>query len=354
MSASDNLQPLIGLEVHIQLKTESKLFCSCPVQADTPNTALCPTCLGLPGSKPVVNKKAVEHALRLALALHCKINPESYFSRKTYFYPDMVRNYQITQYEYPLAQEGMLVVRGKKISIRRIQLEEDPGSLIHEGGIAHAQHVLIDYNRSGIPLVELVTDPVFTSAKEARDFLEALVVILEYVDVYDAKNFTLRVDTNVSLGKNPRVEIKNITGFRAVEKAIEFEILRQKMAIDQGEKIVQETRHYDADSGDSISLREKETEEDYGYMFDPDLPKMVCDEKKIALIKKNMPELPQQRAERMMKQYQLSEYNAGIIASEKKMADFFEEVVTKIDVDTTVKWMTGPLKKVLKIGRAHV
>lgn len=347
MKVSDELKPLIGLEVHIQLKTTSKLFCRCSTTSTPSNTALCPTCLGLPGGKPVLNKKALDYALRLATALNCTIPSESYFSRKTYFYPDMVKNYQITQYEYPIAEKGVIDIKGKTVTIRRIQLEEDPGSLIHESGIGHSSHVLIDYNRSGIPLIELVTDPVFTSSIEVHDFLRKLVSIIEYLNIYDPKNFTIRVDANVSIGNGPRVEVKNITGFKAVDQAINFEIIRQQDLYAHKIPIHCETRHYDQETGNTLTLREKETEEEYGYIFDPDLSKIVIDDVWRSEIRRQMPELAEQRTKRLTKQCKISPYSAQVIASEKALADLFEEIVKKIDKDLAVKWLTGPLKKVL-------
>ena len=354
MKALGDIIGTIGLEVHIQLKTVSKLFCGCPTTASAPNQALCPTCLGLPGGKPVLNKKALDCALKLATALNCIIPKVSYFSRKTYFYPDLVKNYQITQFEYPLAEKGIIQVKGKPITIRRIQLEEDPGSLIHDNGIEQSEYVFIDYNRSGIPLIELVTDPVFTSSAEVYEFLQKLISILEYIDIYDPKNFTVRVDANVSIEKGQRVEIKNITGFKAIRQAIDFEIIRQRDLLAHNLQIDHETRHYDQETGNTITLRKKETEEEYGYIFDPDLPKIVIDDRYHEEIRKQMPELAEQRAKRLSQQYAISIYNATILTSEKALADMFEEIIKTINKDIAIKWLIGPLKKIMNYNSLAV
>jgi len=227
----NELKTKIGLEVHVQLNTKSKLFCSCATIAEEPNSATCEVCLGMPGSKPVINRKAVEFAIKLALALNCKIAKDSFFSRKTYFYPDMCKNFQITQYEKPIAEKGEIIITGKKIRIRRLQLEEYPAAIKYPEGMKFSEYVLIDYNRSGIPLCEIVTEPDFSTPVEARRFLEALQTILEYIGVFYTRTCTLRVDANISVGVHSRVEIKNITGFREVEKALQFEVVRQESCL---------------------------------------------------------------------------------------------------------------------------
>ena len=345
MKELDNAK--IGLEIHLQLNVASKLFCSCSTEPNKPNTSLCATCLGFPGSKPVINKKVIELAIKLGLALNCIIQKENFFSRKTYFYPDMSKNFQITQYEFPLCLNGHVRYKDKVIRIKRIHIEEDPASIQYPKTISDSEYCLIDYNRSGVPLCEIVTEPDLTSAEEAREFLEYLVSIIDYLDIYDSKKFTIRVDANVSLPGTKRVEIKNITGFKAVEKAIGFEILRQKGKLRRNEEFKQETMHYDAVSNKVIPLREKEFEEDYGYIFDPDLPKLVIEEKTIKKIKEEIPELPTEKIERLIKEYKINEQTASVLVLEKEICDLFEESVKKINKDLTIRLITGTLKKVL-------
>lgn len=332
----------IGLEIHVQLNTKSKLFCGCSTDYNKPNTKVCETCLGMPGSKPRLNKEAVIKALKLALALNCEIQDKMIFSRKTYFYPDLSKNYQITQLEYPLALNGTLKLKNKEIRIRRIQVEEDPAGLQHK-----SYHVLIDYNRSGIPLVEIVTDPDFESIEEVKEFIDKLTTILDYLGMYDPKNFTLRADVNVNLEGHPRVEIKNITGTKNIEKALNFEIVRQKIILESNQQSQQQTMHFDAKTKSTIASRTKETEEDYGYIFDPDIPIIKLDKKLVNEVKEKMPELPQQRIERFIKDYNMKEQDAYVITIEKATADTFEEISKKFDQDYLLKWMIGPLRKVL-------
>ncbi len=343
----NELRAKIGLEVHVQLNTKTKLFCRCPTKADKPNSATCPTCLGLPGAKPVLNKKAVDFAIKLALALSSDIQPEMLFSRKTYFYPDMSKNYQITQYEKPLALCGFLVVGKKKIRLRRIHIEEDPASLKHPEGITHSDYVLVDYNRSGMPLCEIVTEPDLETPAEAREFLSALLNILSYLDVYDPHNFSLRADVNVSVqGGNP-VEIKEITGAKEIEKAISFEIVRQESMLRMGQKVEKETRHYSADTGSTEALRTKETEEEYGYIFDADLPTFQISKKQVAEVQKAMPELPYQKLVRLQKQYKLQEPLAEQLVVDKEMSDCFEAVAKRVDGKLAASWFTRYLRKTL-------
>ncbi len=341
------LRAKIGLEVHVQLNTKTKLFCRCPTKAEKPNSATCPTCLGLPGAKPVLKREVVNSAIKLALALNSDIQPEMLFSRKTYFYPDMSKNYQITQYEKPLAFGGFLMIGKKKIRIRRTHIEEDPASLKHPEGITKSDYVLVDYNRSGVPLCEIVTEPDLETPAEAREFLSSLITILGYLDIYDPKNFSLRADVNVSIqGGNP-IEIKEITGAKEIEKAIAFEIVRQESAVHQGRRIEKETRHYSADTGSTESLRTKETEEEYGYIFDADLPVFQISKKLVAEVQKTMPELPYQKLVRLQKQYKLQESLAEQLVVDKELSDCFEKVAREIDSKLTAIWFTGYLRKTL-------
>ncbi|MCG2718722.1 MAG: Asp-tRNA(Asn)/Glu-tRNA(Gln) amidotransferase subunit GatB [Nanoarchaeota archaeon] len=332
----------IGIEVHIQLNTKSKLFCGCSTDYKEPNSVVCETCLGMPGSKPRLNQDSIIKGIKLALALNCKIQDKMLFSRKTYFYPDLSKNYQITQYENPLAKGGFLKVKGKKIRITRLQIEEDPASIHHK-----QDYVLIDYNRSGVPLLELVTEPDFENVEEVIAFLDELTTILDYLDMYDPKSFTLRADVNVSIDGNPRVEIKNLTGSKSINKALNFEIVRQKSLLSTNQEIKQQTMHFDADKGSTFVSREKESEEDYGYIFDPDLPVVEIQESLINEVKEKMPELPQQKIQRFVKEYGMRESDAYTITLEKSIADLFEAIQKDKEGEYVIKWMTGPLRKVL-------
>ena len=320
----------IGLEVHVQLLTESKLFCSCGTEYEgkEPNANTCPICLGFPGSKPKVNRRAVEHGIVVSKALNCEVLPEIRFSRKSYFYPDMPKNFQITQYEVPLSRDGFLLLDEERIGIRRVHLEEDPARLVHVGGdITSARYTLIDYNRSGVPLVEIVTEPDITSTREARMFLSKLSVMLDHLGVYDpSREGSLRVDANVSLEGGQRVEIKNITGFRSVEDALNYEIIRQRSLADMGIEVERETRHYDPESNTTHSLRKKEHEEEYGYIIEPDLVEIEVDPGWVKRLAEGMPELPDSRIERFTEEYGISRFQSGIIVNTGlDLSEFFED-----------------------------
>jgi aspartyl-tRNA(Asn)/glutamyl-tRNA(Gln) amidotransferase subunit B len=323
------VKAVIGLEVHVQLQTLTKLFCGCSTdpKGAKPNGNTCPICLGFPGAKPKVNKRAVEHAVKIARALNSVIQSRFYFSRKSYFYPDMPKNFQVTQYKMPLAIGGSLLLEGKNIEISRVHIEEDPASMIHVGrGISSSLYSLIDHNRSGIPLVEIVTKPDLTSSKEARLFLQKLALILEHLGVYDPRREGgLRVDANVSLEGGQRVEVKNISGFRAVEDALNYEIIRQKSMVNMGIIIMQETRHYDAKANTTSTLRRKEQEEDYGYITEPDLVRIDLDEEWIARLDLEMPVLPDARIQRYVEEHRVPRFQAGIIVNTGLgLSQFFE------------------------------
>jgi aspartyl-tRNA(Asn)/glutamyl-tRNA(Gln) amidotransferase subunit B len=347
-------EAMIGLETHVQLNIETKMFCGCSIKniPEEPNTRCCPTCLGMPGSKPRVNKAAIEAGIKIALALGCKISPEIFFSRKTYFYPDMSKNFQITQYEIPLSKEGeieTLDLEGKKkvIRIRRINLEEDPAKLEHVGGdITTANYVLIDYNRSGIPLCEIVTEPDFSSSKEVRIFLQRLSAILEYLGVFVKGEMSLKTDVNISIKGHERVEIKNITSFGDIEKAIEFEIVRQESKLRGNEEIERETMTWDPDARTTKTLRKKEVEEEYGYIFEPDLTMIEIKKDIIDKIKEKLPELPHQKFERYKKEFKISSELAYSITSDLELAQFYERLAKKIEPDFAASWM-NILKKTL-------
>jgi len=336
---------MIGLEVHIQLDTKTKLFCSCSTKAHAPNTSVCPVCLGHPGSKPVLNKKTVEFGVMLGLALNCDILPAINFSRKTYFYPDMSKNYQITQYEVPLAQKGKIALdSGKEISISRLHLEEDPASLEHKDEFS-----LVDYNRSGIPLIELVTEPVMNTPDEAREFMKKLLGILRYLKIFDMTEGTVKADANVSIKESnfSRVEIKNITGFREIERAIEYEVQRQREAVKKNEKIVRETRGWDAPQGITRPQRLKETEEDYGYIFDPDLVTISITAAFKKSVAEKLPELPVKKSARFVKQFKIDAVDSQVISADPEVAAMFEEVAKKANPILSAHWIRRELLKIL-------
>ncbi|MFX1355276.1 MAG: Asp-tRNA(Asn)/Glu-tRNA(Gln) amidotransferase subunit GatB, partial [Promethearchaeota archaeon] len=334
---SNTLDVIIGLEVHIQLTNlKTKLFCSCnsDYRDSEPNTHLCPTCIGLPGSLPVVNKMAVEYATKLALALNCQINESMYFFRKNYFYPDLPKGFQISQYNKAggkaFANGGKLTIKlnsnKKEIQLNRIHLEEDPARLVHKGSIRTSPYTLVDYNRSGIALIEIVTEPVLNSPAEAREFLNQLRLIVQYTGISDLNlEGSLRVDANISIKGHPRAEVKNISSFKEVESALIYEIMRQKNDIKKGKQILQETRHWDGRI--TIALRTKEFEKDYRYFPEQDLVPIVISKEYIDNINKRLPEMPNERAYRLQRQYMLSEFDAENLILDKDIADFYENGV---------------------------
>lgn len=347
---------VIGLEIHVQLKTRSKLFCGCATKdkedEEQPNSRTCEVCLGFPGSKPVLNKAAFGSALRLALALGCKIAPELIFSRKSYFYPDLAKNYQISQNELPLGVGGSLALEGSVVRIARVHIEEDPASLVHFGNSSVGQgFALIDYNRSGNPLCEVVTAPVMRSAEEAREFLDALLSVLLYLDIFDSKSGIIKADANISIRESgyTRVEIKNITGFKEIERALRFEVERQRKAVREGEALVLETRAWDAGAGVTSRMRTKETEADYGYILDPDLVPVNISKQMIAYSKKSLPELPKDKAKRFVKEFEIDPVDADVLTQDRSMADLFEKVAKKFGPSFAVRWLRHELNKVLNI-----
>ena len=352
---------VIGLEVHVELDTRTKLFCGCPAkpragQEDKPNSRCCPTCLGMPGSKPVLNKKAVEFTLKLCIALNCETSPELVFSRKSYFYPDMSKNYQISQYEMPLGVNGALMLsNGKKVGIARVHIEEDPASMVHPNGLKEGSYVLVDYNRSGSPLVEIVTEPELTSPDEARGFMKQLITVLSYLEIFDIKEGIIKADANISVKKSDytRVEIKNITGFKEIEKALFYEVSRQKGEIEHGKKIHQETRSWDSENGTTFSLRKKETEEDYGYIIDTDLTGIDITNKWIRDIKKDMPELAHDKIKKFVG-LGVKRDDAEVIASDKFLAEMFEKVAEGVNPMLAAKWLRRELARVLNYNKKEI
>jgi aspartyl-tRNA(Asn)/glutamyl-tRNA(Gln) amidotransferase subunit B len=325
---------IIGLEIHAQLNTETKLFCSCKVDFNSPpNTNICPTCLGLPGALPSLNEKALIYALMIALSLNCKINKMSLFHRKNYFYPDLPKGYQISQYDIPLSYEGYLYLpkSGKRIRIKRVHIEEDAGKLIHPEDIIEADYSYVDYNRSGVPLVEIVTYPDLSTPDEAVEFLEELRLILIYLGVStgNMEEGALRCDANISIEGHNRCEIKNMNSFRSVKRALMYEIERQKELIEKGEDIIQETRHFNESDGKTYSMRGKEEAEDYRYFPDPDLPPLIIDDEIIVKARENIKILPQDIRDKL-KDFSLNEKEIDIIVSKIEIKDFFFETLKYI------------------------
>jgi aspartyl-tRNA(Asn)/glutamyl-tRNA(Gln) amidotransferase subunit B len=339
---------IIGLEIHCQLTTKTKLFCGCSTdyRDDPPNTHTCPICLGLPGSLPSINRRAVEYALRVAKALSCVVPEEAEFARKNYFYPDLPKGFQITMFDRPLAVDGYLEIEAddgteKRVRITRVHMEEDPGRLVHVGSGDRPRYSLVDYNRSGIPLLEIVTDPDLRSPKEARRFINTLRTTLEYLGVFDGdREGGLRVDANISMEGGSRVEVKNISSYKGVEKALTFEITRQRNLLRRGLSVERETRHFLEARGVTTSARSKEEEHDYRYFPEPDLrPLRVrgwCDE--IVL-----PELPAARRARFAQAYGVSTSHGRTLCGDLKLADFFEEVACCGDPVLAATWVADTL-----------
>jgi aspartyl-tRNA(Asn)/glutamyl-tRNA(Gln) amidotransferase subunit B len=346
---------VIGLEIHIELDTKTKLFCSCLTKgSEEPNSRTCPVCLGHPGSKPVLNKKAVEFAIKLGLALNCNIDKELIFSRKNYFYPDMAKNYQISQYEKPLCTKGMVSLKsGKKVGITRVHMEEDPAALVHQGNMHSSKYVLVDYNRSGNPLCEIVTEPDMTGPEEAREFMKKLITILEYLEIFDINEGIIKADANISIKESgyKRSEVKNITGFKEIERALFYEVERQKRAVKDGEVLVTDTRSWDPDAGITRRMRIKETEADYGYIIDPDLVITDITKEMVDSIKKDMPELAEEKMEKFLKEHNIAADTAEIISKDKELAKVYEAVAENVDPGLASKWVRRELQRVLNYNK---
>lgn len=327
-------EPVIGLEIHAQLKTESKIFCGCSTKfGGDPNTHTCPVCLGMPGVLPVLNRKVVEYTIRMALATHCTIAKVARFARKNYFYPDLPKGYQISQYELPLAVNGWMEIEGpggaRRIRIHRIHMEEDAGKLVHDD---YQPFSYVDFNRTGVPLIEIVSEPDIATPEEAASYLKALREVLRYLDICDGnmEEGSMRCDANISLRPagtsdlGTKVELKNMNSFKNVQKALEFETRRQRAMLERGEPIVQETRLWDTARNVSVSMRGKEEANDYRYFPDPDLVPVVVGEEWIGEVRSNLPELPEAKRERFVSQYCLPLYDAQMLTSSRPLADYFE------------------------------
>jgi aspartyl-tRNA(Asn)/glutamyl-tRNA(Gln) amidotransferase subunit B len=338
--ASTRYEPVIGLEVHAQLRTATKIFCSCRNRfGDAPNTNVCPVCLGLPGALPVLTRQAVSLAIRAALATQCTVHETSVFARKNYFYPDLPKGYQISQYERPLAEGGGIEIPAgdgafRRVRVQRIHMEEDAGKLLHEGHAWSGEKSGVDFNRSGVPLIEIVSAPDLHSAQEAHDYLTALKAVLLHAGVSDCnmEEGSLRCDANVSVRARgtatlgTRAEVKNLNSFRNVSRAIEHEVARQSAVIAAGGQVVQETRLWNADRGETIAMRSKEDANDYRYFPEPDLPPLVIDEEWRDEVRAALPELPAAKRRRFVTGYGLPEYDAGVLTLAPEVADYFEEV----------------------------
>jgi aspartyl-tRNA(Asn)/glutamyl-tRNA(Gln) amidotransferase subunit B len=355
-------ETIIGLEIHVELLTESKIFCSCPNRfGEAPNTNVCPVCLGLPGSLPVFNESALELAIKAALALNCTVANFSKFDRKNYFYPDLPKAYQISQYDLPLAQDGYLdlVQDGRTVRavrIERLHLEEDAGKLLHNPEEASS---FVDYNRCGVPLVEVVTAPDLRSPEEAHLFLDLLKKTLLYIGVSDCKmeEGSLRCDANISLRLagtktlGQKVEIKNINSFKAVQKGLEYEVKRQEKVLSAGGRVAMETRRWDELRGVTVEMRSKEEEHDYRYFPEPDLPPLEIDTSFLSKIKNELPELPVDRYLRFIRNYGLLPSQAEIVVSSKSLADFFEKLLEHYSQpQKAANWLTGDVLRLLKPG----
>ncbi|MEQ9619527.1 MAG: Asp-tRNA(Asn)/Glu-tRNA(Gln) amidotransferase subunit GatB [Deltaproteobacteria bacterium] len=354
-------EPVIGLEVHAQLLTKSKIFSPASTEFGAPpNSQVTPICLGMPGVLPVLNKKALEYAVKAALALNCKIHSRSRFARKNYFYPDLPKGYQISQYEEPFSTDGWLEIGTngsvKKIRITRIHMEEDAGKLIHDN---RGNSSFVDLNRAGVPLIEIVSEPDIRSPEEAVEYMKKMRSILRYIGVCDGnmEEGSLRCDANVSVRPagtkelGTKAEIKNVNSFKFVQKAIEYEIKRQISLLESGEKVVQETRLFDSVKGATFSMRTKEEAHDYRYFPDPDLLPVVIEEERIGEISKSLPELPDRRYKRFIEEYKLPEHDASVLTASKEIADYFEQCVGAYENPKTVSnWIMTEVLREVKEG----
>jgi len=360
----NDFEGVMGLEVHAHLLTDSKIFCGCSTKFGAePNSHTCPTCMGLPGALPVLNKKVVDFAIKLGLALHCTVNRKSIFARKNYYYPDLPKGYQISQYEEPICENGYLdiYINGdtKRIRVNRVHMEEDAGKLVHENTIETSTYSLVDYNRSSTPLLEIVSEPDMGTPEEAVAYLKALRDVLIYLEICDGnmEEGSFRCDANVSVKKKDaselgtRAELKNLNSFRSIERSLVYEIERQIEVIMGGGQVIQETRLFNVDDGITYSMRGKEEAHDYRYFPEPDLLPLIVDEQWISEIRQGLPELPMEKMERFMKDYGLPRYDVEILVSDKELARYFEETIKLFPEPKTVSnWIMTELLREFKDG----
>ncbi len=360
-----DVETIIGLEVHAQLLTDTKIFCNCSTKfGGAPNSHACPVCLGMPGVLPVLNKKVVEYGMKMALATNCTINPSNSFARKNYFYPDLPKGYQISQFAYPLAEHGYISLETngeqKKIGITRIHMEEDAGKLMHDENNPSSY---VDLNRTGVPLIEIVGEPDIRSPEEAAEYLKRLHEILVYLEICDGnmEEGSFRCDANVSIRPmgqkefGTRTELKNMNSFRNVQRALEYEVKRQQYLVENGQQIVQETRLWDDAQGVTNSMRSKEEAHDYRYFPDPDLVPVIVDEAWIEKIRKELPELPLVKRERFVKEYQIPVYDAGVLTAERALAEYYEEVVRLCGKPKQASnWVMGDVLRFLNEDKRNI
>jgi aspartyl-tRNA(Asn)/glutamyl-tRNA(Gln) amidotransferase subunit B len=360
--AIDKYEPVIGLEVHVQLGTNTKIFCGCPTSfGAAPNSNVCPVCLGLPGALPVLNRHAVELAIQAALAMHCRVNPFSRFARKNYFYPDLPKGYQISQYDQPLAEHGWLEIPAesgkKRVGVTRVHMEDDAGKSVHDGFRDSDRYTYVDLNRSGTPLIEIVSEPDIRSSEEAYAYLTELKLAMQYVGISecDMEKGQLRCDANVSVRPKGRekfgtkAEVKNLNSFRFAKLALDYEIQRQVALIEGGGKVAQESRLYNADTGETVSMRSKEHAHDYRYFPEPDLAPLQVSEAWLARIREALPELPADRRFRFMQHYGVREYDTQVLTLTRAVGDYYERAAkASSDPKAVANWVTGELTGALK------